>query len=502
MASPWKKAELGTDAVAVKLGDWTRGELIGTGASALAYRTTRPVVDGHHQEACWKQLRQELQSVRDYVHYFRRELAIAADLRDPNIVSLIEAHLDHYVIIYELVDGCDLRRVLEAAADGQRLSAAVITHIGIETCRALDTAHTHTRDDKPAGIIHRDLCPKNILISKKGDVKLMDFGAATRITEPNSGVRGKEAYMSPEQARGEKLDGRSDLYSLGVILFEALTGQLPYDARDSTMSARIAAGSLEPFTKLAPDAPKELVDIISQLLRPNREDRIANADACFDAFARISSSRLVTKELGKCVRKAYRRTTKDYALLDRQSTPAAPLSSLLSHRRRPSRWRWAAPAAAIVLAAPAAALTASGHFPGAPTSPPAHGPQPQPRTQALVHATEQAPAAESTATPTPPPTPISLTASVVRAPDASDTSPAPAEPEPHERLAADHRATLHINAAPPSEVFVDNRSHGRSPVHVRVSPGRHVIAVGNVKRPVTVRAGEERDEIFDLTQTN
>ncbi|MCB1188751.1 serine/threonine protein kinase, partial [bacterium] len=155
---------------------------------------------------------------------FRREAIAAARLAHPNVVSIFDTISEDSVeaIVMELVDGTTLRRHLDRH---QRLSPDDALHIGTSVCDALAAAHA-------SGLVHRDIKPANILLCRDGRVKIADFGIAKAaagdgLTREGTLV-GTAAYLSPEQVEGLEVDGRADLYALGLVLYEALTGSLPF----------------------------------------------------------------------------------------------------------------------------------------------------------------------------------------------------------------------------------------------------------------------------------
>ena len=133
------------------------------------------------------------------------------------------------------------------------------------------------------GIVHRDISPSNVLVSRQGEILLTDFGVAKAISDTSrqqSAVKGKVPYMSPEQLRAESLDGRADLFALGVVLFEALAGERPYaGAHDPATIMLTLKGEHPPLPALAPDAPPGLCHVIERLIEPDKEQRPATAAA-------------------------------------------------------------------------------------------------------------------------------------------------------------------------------------------------------------------------------
>src|SRR5262249_27229916 len=165
------------------------------------------------------------------VRMFIDEARLAAQLQHSNIVQIFDFDQAEgsYYIAMELVEGCDLRRLeQDLRLQAQQLPMPVALYVAVETLKGLHYAHTKSVGDRPLGIVHRDVSPQNILLSRSGEVKLSDFGIAkaqARATATRTGVvKGKLSYMSPEQAEGQPLDHRTDLFAVGVILYHALTG--------------------------------------------------------------------------------------------------------------------------------------------------------------------------------------------------------------------------------------------------------------------------------------
>lgn len=179
------------------------------------------------------------------------EARIVAKLSHPNVVQILDTgQVDgSWFIAFELVEGTDLFQLLQRIySRGQALPQEFACYIAAEVCAGLDHAHSR-RDEQgqPLGIVHRDVSPQNVLLSWLGEVKLGDFGIARakeRTSETQAGtIKGKVYYMSPEQARGEKVDHRSDLFSAGILLYEALCTQPLYDEEDALqLLDTVAAG--------------------------------------------------------------------------------------------------------------------------------------------------------------------------------------------------------------------------------------------------------------------
>jgi serine/threonine-protein kinase len=217
---------------------------------------------------------------------FRREAIAVARLNHPNIVAVHDAfeHDGRQAVVMQLVDGKSLRQLLDVQT---RLSPELTTHIGSCVAVALDAAHR-------AGIVHRDVKPANILLTADGRVMLTDFGIAKGLdssdddlTSPNV-MMGTAKYLSPEQVRGRKLDGRADLYSLGLVLYECLAGRVPFlgETDADTALARLQRDPTD-LTRLRPTVPRGLVVLVHRLLSRNPNQRPTTGADLRDELARI-----------------------------------------------------------------------------------------------------------------------------------------------------------------------------------------------------------------------
>lgn len=246
---------------------------IGEGGMASVYRAHQQRLD---RDIALKVLLPRFNQDADFAERFLREARIAAQLNHPNIVQIydVDSADGQLFLSMELVSGGDLSRKLRSGENSQQAFTAFQ-----ELCRALDYAHQK-------GYVHRDIKPANILFREDGSLALSDFGIAramhsdTNITRTGI-VVGTPSYMSPEQAQGFELDGRSDLYSVAVIAYQYVTGQLPYTA-DSSISVAIKHIS-EPIPRL-PQELSALQDFFDRALAKNPEQRFENGESFFDAF--------------------------------------------------------------------------------------------------------------------------------------------------------------------------------------------------------------------------
>src|SRR4051794_5678215 len=223
---------------------------------------------------------------------FRREAIAVAQLSHPNIVAVYDAVEDtngdnrRLAVVMQLVNGKSLRQLLD---EQHRLSADLTIHIGSCVAAALDAAHR-------AGLVHRDVKPGNILITPDGRVLLTDFGIAKGLdvngddlTSANV-MMGTAKYLSPEQVRGKKLDGRADLYSLGLVLYECLAGRVPFlgETDTDTALARLQRDPTD-LNRLRATLPHGLSTLIHELLARNPDDRPATGEELRARLARIAS---------------------------------------------------------------------------------------------------------------------------------------------------------------------------------------------------------------------
>lgn len=233
-----------------------------------------------------------------FVSMFNREACIAAQLNHRNVVDIYDygQHDGAYFIAMEYVGGTDLRSLLDAAAtQAAPLPVATAASIVSEACAGLDYAHRRkdALDGTPLGIVHRDVSPQNILVSSEGEVKLTDFGLATRAEEDandDGQIQGKFSYMSPEQTFGDELTPRSDIFSLGIVAYELLCGRRPFEA-DSVgdLLSLIRSGRYRTPTDVRPELPPAVDGILAKALAVEPRDRWEDArafGAAIDELAR------------------------------------------------------------------------------------------------------------------------------------------------------------------------------------------------------------------------
>jgi len=221
------------------------------------------------------------------VNMFIDEGRISSQISHSNVVY-IEAFGEHegtYYIAMEYVDGCSLQQVLKTLAQRhEQLAPALAVHIALETAAALHAAHETVGDDgAPLGIVHRDVSPSNVLLTRDGRVKVIDFGIAkarNRLgeTQGATSIKGKLAYMSPEQAWGKQIDRRTDVYALGIVLWELLAARPLFRADDDlAMLELVRKPDIPPPSRYNPDVTLALDAVVSRAVARLPEHRIASA---------------------------------------------------------------------------------------------------------------------------------------------------------------------------------------------------------------------------------
>jgi serine/threonine protein kinase len=259
---------------------------VADGGMAEIFLATQVGREGFQKPVILKRIHSAIYADPQFRNMFIDEAHISMSLSHSNIVQILDlgASAGRYFLVLELVDGWDLGRVLQrAAAAGTRLPRELGLYIAADVCRALDYAHSKSDGERPLGIVHRDVSPHNILLSDQGEVKLTDFGIAKAMNkreQTGTGVvKGKVAFMSPEQAMGKPIDARSDLFSLGTILYLLVTRTRPFEGpTDLETLLRVQKGDFTPAEATAPDLEPAVASIISRAMRFDPAERYQSAD--------------------------------------------------------------------------------------------------------------------------------------------------------------------------------------------------------------------------------
>jgi tetratricopeptide (TPR) repeat protein len=278
-----------------QLADFEILHRLGAGGMAEVFLAKKRGAEGTFKLLVVKRILPAFGASRRFRSMFVEEAQLATRLNHPNIVQVYEFS-DHgdegLVLSMEHVDGFDLGKLMNAAKQkGAKIPPLVSAFIVSEAAKGLHYAHERKDEGgMPLAIVHRDVSPQNILLSHEGVVKIADFGiASANLFREEPGVlKGKFGYMSPEQARGEKVDRRSDIYALGVVLYELLTLRSPYGKLDDdALLEAVKNGSFEPPSAHAPEVPPELEAIVLRALARSPADRYQTARDMAGAIARV-----------------------------------------------------------------------------------------------------------------------------------------------------------------------------------------------------------------------
>jgi serine/threonine protein kinase len=296
-------------------------EKIATGGMADVFRARAHGAMGFEKILVIKRILDSLAKDDEFKELFKVEARIAALLSHVNIVQVFELGQqdESLYIAMEYVHGIDLARLVSRARGVGEFPVPLALFVCGEVLKALQFAHAYTDGDgRPLHIVHCDISPQNILISFSGEVKITDFGisrAAIQKGNPDV-IRGKYAYMSPEQVEGKPLDGRSDLFSLGIVLYELLTGRRLFKAknRDETL-ARVRRAEVPSPRAYRPEISEDLEAFLLRTLSRHREDRWADAAEMIDALSTL------------VVREGHRATNNDLSHYLREVIDAAASSA-------------------------------------------------------------------------------------------------------------------------------------------------------------------------------
>lgn len=517
-----------SDPLGQNFGPYKLVRRLGVGGMAETFEAIRSGPGGFSQRVCLKLVLPFLRDSKDFIQLFEREARLAARLRHSNIVGVIDfGQIDGMpYMALELVDGADLRALLDEQP-AKQLPHGLVALLGHELAAALDHAHNpplavDAPDSDGNAIIHRDISPSNVLVSRHGEILLTDFGVAKAVSnasEKQSAVKGKIPYMSPEQLRAQRLDGRADLFALGVVLFEALAGRRPYDGEhDPATIMSILEGDHPPLHSLAPEAPEGLCQVIESLLETDRDERPESAAVLTELLDEFVPSPRVRRKLGKLAvatraagsapiseqRVSAERNTEaqpgsaqnatgiSYALdeVDRVAevggvsgdTPDGPGSTRRSRRKLVSQI-----VASIFMVLVVVGLTIVS-WPGTELTP-----NQEPSPAASLEESH------------PPPSPVPEEVPPEVPETAAQPSEAPSARKAHPVVTAPRPARLTVVVFPWGNVWVNGKHMGQAPLQdEELTPGRYKIGAGQGSptrtRTVRLRAGQRKTVSFELAQ--
>jgi serine/threonine protein kinase len=466
---------------------------LGVGGMAETFEAARNAAGGFEQRVCLKRVLPAFSDDGEFVSRFQREAKLAAQLRHTNIVGVIDfGEVDgvHYMTL-ELVDGVDLRSLLKSSPE-QRLPPDTVALIALDLAYALEHAH--------ASLVHRDISPSNILLSRSGETKLADFGIAKAMESAgvtaSRSAKGKVPYMSPEHMRGEATDGRADLFSLGVVLFEAVAGVRPFDGvHDVETMQKILEGERRSLVDAAPDVPAALRDVIERLIEVDPGARTQSATRLIEELAAVAPAPAVRRELAATIEGHRGGPEARLHVREREEEPDTELSrppalvratsertAVRATRSMPRKGGRAWVLTGVLLLAVAIAAIAGSRWLGQ-------------ETPQQVAESVPVPAAVSAAVPAA----VSVSAAVSAAVPAAESE---SEPEPAPTPVHAGKGWVHVVVQPWGNVWIDGTWMGRAPVKARLGKGRHVIKAGrelpSEVRVVRLAAGARKEVEISL----
>ncbi len=283
-----------------QLGKYEIIEKLATGGMAEIFLARASGMLGFQKLVVIKRILPHLASRNDFIQMFLDEARIATTLNHPNVIHTHEVgvHGKSYFIVMEYLAGEDVRSIgRRLIRDGERMPLEHALNIAIGVVAGLHYAHEKRDfDGRPLDIVHRDVTPQNVIVSYDGGVKLLDFGiakASNRINETRSGsFKGKVPYLSPEQCRGEPLDRRTDLFSVGILLYEMTLGRRLFRGEtDFQILKQIADGAVTPPRAVDPEYDEQLEAIVMRALESDPQRRFQNARELEEALEQLAHDR-------------------------------------------------------------------------------------------------------------------------------------------------------------------------------------------------------------------
>jgi serine/threonine-protein kinase len=296
---------------------------VDAGGMAEVFRAVAESLQGFKKNVAIKRILPNLTKNKKFIRMFLDEARLSLHLQHANVVQVFDIGVSEgmYFIVMEYVDGANLKTVVESLKrQGKRMRVAHSLYLMMEVCKGLAYAHDvgDPETGKPLGIVHRDISPPNILISKNGEVKLVDFGlakAASQIEDTEPGVvKGKFSYLSPEAAMGREVDHRADIFAVGILLYELLTGKrLFFGETDYQTVELVRQSRIPPVQAQNPEVEPELEEIVRKALARDQEERYQHAADLQDALAQYLFSRgmkVTSRDIKQLVSDALREKAK------------------------------------------------------------------------------------------------------------------------------------------------------------------------------------------------
>jgi serine/threonine-protein kinase len=335
-----------------RFGKYSLLERLGGGGMAEVFRARLFGPQGFKKDVALKLILPQFSDEPDFVRMFIHEANLVASLEHANIVRVHEFdQVDgRYYIAMELVDGRDLRTILSQTRElGRRIQIAEALVIVLGVCNGLASAHGEYTPGSE-GVVHRDVSPHNIILSKAGEVKITDFGiaklASTAGFTKTGVVKGKISYMSPEQARGKTVDARSDVFALGCILWELLTGRRLFSGEnDAAILDNLLNGDIRVPSRYNEQVPEELDSIALKALQRDLDARYDKASSMardlervLAGFVELDRNRLIAELVQSLFAESSDATGMMPAVAsdgDQPIEPAGPVAQTLSEQKQP-----------------------------------------------------------------------------------------------------------------------------------------------------------------------
>lgn len=525
----------GTDIPPHWLGRYLLHTRLGVGGMAEVWLARQEGPAGFSKNLVVKKILPHLADDKLFIEMFLNEARLAARLNHPNVVQIFELGEDEgrYFMVMEFIAGRNLRAIhRDQIAAGKLIPVRVLAHLLIGVCEGLHYAHELCDDSGvPLKMVHRDVSPDNILVTFEGQAKVVDFGIAKAVAQATMArtgtLLGKFSYMSPEHAMGEPLDRRTDIYALGVVLYELLAGTTPFQSTNELAVLKAIVSDPPPsLAAIRPDVPKALIAIVERAMAKEQENRFPDARSMGQALAawlRSCPEPTSTAEVAdfmnshfasdrNMLQRALSKVTKDPQRLWKrlpQSNKSGTGSQSIEKRPRRSVTTWASALIVLVASATVGAalvvltssmLVSPRHVRSSPSeqagSPDAEASRDKAASSSASVATSgptvnQQPEAPAGAPETPP------DAGAPRAREAH-VEPAVSAPPRPPGVAAKGRIVVRVN--PWAEVTLDGKRVGLTPLApIEVVPGKHRITLANSElgktKNVTVDVRSRKDEI-------
>lgn len=379
--------------VTVVNGKYVIERRLGGGGMAEVFLARTVGAEGFSRPVAIKRIRSGFAQDPEFANLFVEEARLTARLQHPNIVQVLDFDRDHeggLFLVMELVDGVTLHGLLQRC----RLPLSLVIYAAIEILRGLDYAHElPINPDGVRGLVHRDLSPDNVLLSWEGVVKVSDFGvakarAASKATASIT-IKGKPSYMSPEQVNGGALDGRSDLFAVGAIMFEMLCARSLFSGgTNGETLGQVLYGNIPAVRDIRPDVPEDLSNVVASLLMRDLGKRMPTAETAIAALVccancpKAGREELIEALLQHFAERAPMRPRNLSSASHLAPTVVGPQSPVpepvrvtatatslpgeasglgaITHRSRLRRWAWAFVAILVVAAGAAGILAMSG----------------------------------------------------------------------------------------------------------------------------------------------